>query len=140
MERECSRDDPPIIFMLDEFPQLGHMESIMRGVEMGRSAGLKFWFFAQDLQQIGRSYKPEDEAVILGSCVVQCFMNISTRETAQAVSQRLGTTRSVFAGTTRPLIPPEELLNSAKWKSKILCLRRQDEPLVLEKCMFKDML
>lgn len=140
MERDHSRDDPPIIFMLDEFPQLGRMESIMRGVEMGRSAGLKFWFFAQDLQQIGRSYKPEDEAVILGSCVVQCFMNISTPETAQAVSQRLGTTRSVFAQTMRPLIPPEELLNSPKWKNKILCLRRQDEPLVLEKRMFKDML
>lgn len=139
IERDHSRDDPPIVFMLDEFPQLGHMESIMRGVEMGRSAGLKFWFFAQDLQQIGRSYKPEDEAVILGSCAVQCFMNISTPETAQAVSQRLGVTRSVLAGTSRPLIPPEELLNSPKWKSKILCLRRQEAPLVLEKRMFKDM-
>jgi type IV secretion system protein VirD4 len=139
MEREHSRDDPPIIFMLDEFPQLGRMESIMRGVEMGRSAGLKFWFFAQDLQQIGRSYKPEDEAVILGSCAVQCFMNISTPETAHTVSQRLGSTRGVFSQTTRPRVPPEELLNSPEWKNKILCLRRQDEPLVLEKRMFKDM-
>lgn len=139
MERENSRDEAPIMFMLDEFPQLGRMESIMRGVEMGRSAGLRFWFFAQDLQQIARSYPPEDAAVITGSCAMQCYMNISTAETADAVSRRLGETRNFTTQAVVPICPPDELMNSPHWADKILCLRRQQEPVVLRKKMFKDL-
>lgn len=138
MERDKGHNTLPIMFLLDEFPQLGRMESIMRGVEMGRAAGLRFWFFAQDLQQIGRSYAPEDEAVILGSCAMQCFMNINTMETAQAVSQRLGETRGVFVQDKRPICAPDDLMNSPKWRDAIICLRRQEEPIVFDKLMMKD--
>ena len=37
---------PPITFFLDEFPQLGRMESIQRLLDVGRGAGLRLWLFA----------------------------------------------------------------------------------------------
>jgi Type IV secretory system Conjugative DNA transfer len=140
MEREHRIDDRPIAFLLDEFPQLGRMDSILRGVEMGRASGLRFWFFAQDLQQISRSYNANEEGAILGSCAVQSFMNINTLETAEAVSRRVGETRNVFTGGTRAALPPQDLLNSPQWRDRIICLRRQEPPLILDKGMAKDML
>lgn len=65
--------DVPILFMLDEFAQLGRLEVIERNMAMMRGYGIKLWPVFQDLSQAKDAYAQRWESFIGNAGRVQCF-------------------------------------------------------------------
>jgi len=82
----------PVLFMLDEFAQLGTMKAIEDNVALMRGYGLKLWLILQDLSQVQSLYKERWESFIGNAGVVQSFapQDVTTRDYLSKLSgQRL---------------------------------------------------
>ena len=77
----------PVAFLLDEFGQLGYMQSIENAVSLMRGYGLLFWLFIQDLSQLKGVY-PKWQTFLANSA--KTFYGIADIDTAKYVSESLG--------------------------------------------------
>lgn len=82
--------DERILFLLDEFTQLGRLDSIDTGMQTCRHKGITLWPIFQDVSRLRQTYGQETCESFLGaaSCI-QAF-EIAERETTQYVSDRAG--------------------------------------------------
>ena len=96
----ASAKQPPhrVVFLLDEFAQLGYMKSIEDAVSLLRGYGLAFWVFLQDLSQIKETY-PRWQTFLANSAKV--FYGTADFETAKYVSDTLGQTTIEYETTNR---------------------------------------
>jgi type IV secretion system protein VirD4 len=71
----------PVLFMLDEFAQLGHMEVIQENYALMRGFGIKLWTIWQDLTQAQRLYKEQWESFVSNAGIVHAFapQDLTTR-------------------------------------------------------------
>jgi type IV secretion system protein VirD4 len=85
------RDDarPPVLLMLDEFPQLHYMEPIEDSMLYIRSFGVKYWFFAQSIGDLARHY-PNTWRSFISNCTTS-FFGVGDPESAKMVSEMSGT-------------------------------------------------
>jgi type IV secretion system protein VirD4 len=60
---------PDVLFMLDEFPQLGRMESIENAVSLNAGYGVKVWVAVQHLGQLKTHYGDNWETFLSAGCV-----------------------------------------------------------------------
>lgn len=60
---------PDVLFMLDEFPQLGRMQSIETAVSLNAGYGVKVWAAVQHLGQIKDQYGDNWETFLSAGCV-----------------------------------------------------------------------
>ena len=74
--------DVPVLFMLDEFAALGHLEVIERTMPIMRGFGIKLWMILQDISQLKNCYKTLWESFIANAGVTQSFApnDMTTRE------------------------------------------------------------
>jgi len=82
----------PVLFMLDEFAQLGQMSVIENNMALMRGYGLKLWPVFQDLAQAQSLYNKRWESFIGNAGVLQSFapQDVTTREYLSKLSgQRL---------------------------------------------------
>ena len=82
----------PVLFMLDEFAQLGQMSVIENNMALMRGYGLKLWPVFQDLAQAQTLYKDRWESFIGNAGVLQIFapQDLTTRQYLSKLSgQRL---------------------------------------------------
>lgn len=82
----------PILFMLDEFAQLGHLAIIENNLALMREYGVKLWPVFQDLAQAQDIYKTRWESFIGNAGVLQTFapQDATTRKYLSELSgQRL---------------------------------------------------
>jgi type IV secretion system protein VirD4 len=82
----------PVLFMLDEFAQLGHLPVIENNLAMMREYGVKLWPVFQDLAQAQDIYKTRWESFISNAGVLQTFapQDVTTRKYLSDLSgQRL---------------------------------------------------
>ncbi len=123
--------DHPFLFLLNEFPLLGHMRPLAEILPVVRSYGLKFVLPAQDLNQIYRTYGQQES--LTGNCKVNIFFRPQPLDldTARAVSAACGQTTVYMQERTytgqrwdwvlthvianerqvqRPLLTPDEIL------------------------------
>jgi len=121
--------DKPIVFFLDEAPQLGNFEPLPKASSMGRQYGLRLWLFAQNRNQVETAYRSAE--TILGNAVVQCWMN-PDETAAQHLERNLGRTRSLFDGQERPLVQSHEL-RGPDFKDTIIVVGRGEKPAQLAK-------
>ena len=90
--RSVENAKAPVIFMLDEFAQLGPMPVIENNMALMRGYGLKLWPVFQDLSQAQALYKSRWESFVGNAGVVQSFapQDVTTREYLSKLSgQRL---------------------------------------------------
>ena len=120
---------PPILLLLDEMPQLGYMEPIPYSIEVGRSAGLRTWMFAQSIGQLRKTYPDADGLIEM--CYVQCFMNPEF-DTAKRLSERLGSKESLLRGTKERVAEPQELMGE-DYSEQIVTFVRGHKPARLNK-------
>lgn len=80
----------PLLMLLDEFPQLGRMEIVEKGLAYVRSFGIRFMLIAQGPMQIEKAYGKESS--ILSNSGIRVFFGINTMDTAELVSKSSGMT------------------------------------------------
>jgi type IV secretion system protein VirD4 len=82
------RDRPPILFMMEEFATLGHMEIMERAAAYFPGFGVKLWVILQDITQLKNHYKSTWESFLGNAGLVQLFAN-GDEETLRYTAGRL---------------------------------------------------
>ncbi|KAF2989431.1 type IV secretory system conjugative DNA transfer family protein [Methylocystis sp. MJC1] len=82
------RDQPPILFMMEEFATLGHMEIMERAAAYFPGFGVKLWAVLQDTTQLQRYYRSSWETFLGNAGLIQCFAN-GDQSTLDYLAQRL---------------------------------------------------
>ena len=92
---------PPnnVLFMLDEFPKLGHMKAFVEGISIVRGYGGSFWIVIQDMAQLKSIYKEEWATFVSNS--TKHFFGVADYETAKYISDSIGQTTISFETENR---------------------------------------
>lgn len=121
-QRDCAPDVNRTWFILDEFPQLGRVESAIRGLEILRSKGVRIWLGIQSPAQLVHTYSQELWQVIADNTAFKFITRIQGNEAADWAEQMAGRrtverySRSRQGGavteawnrSTEPVMPAEE--------------------------------
>jgi type IV secretion system protein VirD4 len=101
----------PVVWMLDELAQLGHLKAVSDGYGLLRGFGYRIWGVFQDLPQLNEIYGERGKSM-LSSSIVQGF-NINCMETAKFFAGLGGQTvtggYSSEGPTVNPLIREDEV-------------------------------
>lgn len=89
LTEEPQPGDKRVLFMLDEFAQLGRLHAVERALALVRGYGVQLWPFLQDLPQLKSVYPDRWESFLATAGVVQ-FFTPNDNTTAEYVSQRCG--------------------------------------------------
>ena len=76
-----------VLFLLDEFAQLGPLKAIEDGFGIARDYGLLLWPVIQDLNQLRRDYEKSWETMLANAGMVQ-FFRPQDNTTAEYISKR----------------------------------------------------
>jgi type IV secretion system protein VirD4 len=100
------RDKPPILFILDEFPQLAYMAPIEAALLYLAGYDVRLWFFVQDISQLQLHYK-DSWRTFFSNTSTQCFFGVSDISTANLVSEMAGmaTIKHATETKTTDIIP-----------------------------------
>lgn len=92
-----------VAFFIDEFAQLGRMQSIEKAISIVRGYGVVFWLFIQDLSQLKDAYEDKWQTFMANSA--KQFFGTDDFDTAEYISKTLGkaTVEYATAGTSRKL-------------------------------------
>lgn len=90
-------EKPPykVVFFLDEFAQLGHMQAIEDAISLVRGYHVAFWIFVQDLSQLKGVY-PKWQTFLANSA--KQFFGTADFDTANYLSKALGN-KTISYGT-----------------------------------------
>jgi len=91
---DTSKPRHPVLFALDEFAQLGHMEVIENALGMAAGSGVQLFPVLQDLNQLENLYEKAAQT-FLAAAGVQIFLRPRDLKTARHVSDTCGTKTSV---------------------------------------------
>lgn len=127
--KDTRKSKVPILLMIDEFAQLGHLGIIEQNLAMMRGYGIKLWAVFQDLAQAQAIYKDRWESFLGNAGVLNSFAPQDV-VTAEYLSRRTGqTTRTAksigqswnlgqsgseslnFSQIQMPLMLPQDLRN-----------------------------
>ncbi|TCQ16379.1 type IV secretory system conjugative DNA transfer family protein [Rhizobium sp. PP-CC-3G-465] len=81
----------PVLFLLDEFPSLGHMAPIEQGMAYLAGYGVQIWTFAQSLGQLKEIYK-ENWSTFVSNAGASCYFGMADPDICDFLSQQLGKT------------------------------------------------
>jgi type IV secretion system protein VirD4 len=96
MEREPVKPEHPVLFMLDEFPVMGHLKTVEAAAGQIAGFGCRLVPVLQDLTQLKALYKERWETFLGNAGVIQFFGNADTF-TLEWISKRLGKASMIVA-------------------------------------------
>lgn len=151
LARNPAKPARPVLFMLDEFAQLGRLKIIEDAYGLMAGLGIQLHAIVQDLSQMERLYEKGWQTFIGNAGAIQIF---GTRDlhTAEYISKMIGvTTRSVrstsnssgqgggssstsWSPTQRPLLFPDELMRMDR-NAQILLIENAD-PVLGDKALW----
>lgn len=101
--KDTRKSKVPVLLMLDEFAQLGHLPVIEQTLALMRGYGVKLWAVFQDFAQAEAIYEDRWQSFVANAGVLQAFAPQDV-VTAKALSERTGqTTRQpLSAGEVGP--------------------------------------
>ncbi len=137
-----------VLFLVDEFAQLGRMRSIEQAISLIRGYGVRLWLLVQDLSQLRGLYGQRWETMVANVQVLQAF-GTNDPGTAEYLSKRLGqgtirvesqnvsqgasttpgrwgtsSSRNTSVGeqaTGRPLLYPDEVARLGRDEQLLIC-------------------
>ena len=139
-----------VLFLIDEFPMLGAMPTLQKGLALLAGYKIRIVLITQGLGQLDEIYGRQATEGILQNCALQVFFASNDDTTTNYVSSRLGSktvrvrSRSqsqdwTSASTStsyiqRPLLPPEEVrrLNP----KKAIIFKETARPVLAEKVRY----
>lgn len=89
----------PVLFVLDEFAALGHMETIEKAAGLMAGYGIKLWPILQDLTQLKRHYRQSWETFLGNAGVLTFFGNVDLT-TLDWLAKRMGQTEITVSDTS----------------------------------------
>jgi type IV secretion system protein VirD4 len=93
MERTQVKPPAPVLFVLDEFPILGHVEVIEKAAGLMAGFGVKLWVIVQNLGQLKQHYNKAWQTFFANAGVVTAF-GVADQETLRELSAKLGRMRT----------------------------------------------
>ncbi len=142
MERADVDVSPPVLFVLDEFPVLGHMADIESAAGQMAGFGVKLWVVIQNVGQLKKHYDKGWETFFANSGVLIAFGN-NDSETLTELSKMLGRTdiedeqatgavgSALLQGAAASREVRREVPLLAEHELKFLFARRQNRALVV---------
>ena len=97
----------PVLFMLDEFAQLGRMEAIETAIALSAGYGIRLWPVLQDLNQLKDLY-PKNWETFLANAGVHQFFTPRDLTTAEYLSNRCGQRTVLVKNTSTREISKKE--------------------------------
>lgn len=160
LESEPSNQPDPVLFILEEFPQLGYMRQLEAAAGLMAGYDVKIWAVIQDLSQIRALYKDSWETFVGNAGIIEAFGNTDAT-TLEYLSKKIGMTLSrqvqpdnpslqAQQGGARPeretvvtvpLLATHELaLQFARENNNKLVMIAGRPPFVLRRVFWKDMI
>ncbi len=152
----CTRQAIPkkvgrVLFLLDEFANLGYIGPIKEAVSLGAGYGITLWFILQDLAQLRRTYRDEWESFVANCDVIQAFaiqdpftggvisrmlgeMTIWQRRLNKTSKREGGRLTAGYSEESRPLLKPDELRRLHP--DRQLLLVRPYQPVLADKLVY----
>jgi len=90
-ERRPDEGATPVLFLLDEFPRLGKIETTITGLATLRSKKITIALFVQSLAQLDSIYGSDNRKVIADTCQYKAILNATDAETQDYFSRLVGT-------------------------------------------------
>jgi len=90
-ERRPDMNAAPILFLLDEFPRLGKVETIVNGLATLRSKKITMCLLIQSLAQLDMIYGKEARQVIADNCQYKAVLSATDADTQEYFSRLVGT-------------------------------------------------
>jgi type IV secretory pathway TraG/TraD family ATPase VirD4 len=120
-----------VVFLLDEFGQLGRMAAIEDAISLVRGYGVAFWIFVQDLSQLKGVY-PKWQTFLANTA--KQFFGTADLDTARYISNALGNYTATYHTTSqgvqsssssehrhsRPMLSPDEVMRMGSHRPIIL--------------------
>ena len=139
-----------VLFLIDEFPMLGAMPTLQKGLALLAGYKIRIVLITQGLGQLDEIYGHQATEGILQNCALQVFFASNDDTTTNYVSNRLGSktvrvkSRSqsqdwTSASTStsyiaRPLLPPEEVRRLDP--KKAIIFKETARPILAEKLRY----
>lgn len=142
MTREPTRPRHRVLFLMDEFPAMGPMESVRVGINVIRSYGVILWPIIQNIGQLVHLYGKDAPTFLDATGAVQVF-SVGGHETAAFVASNLGE-RPVDRNERGQVVHAMTALRTAgeiqeetdrDWTTQII-LRAGKPPLLLKRVMY----
>ena len=102
LARAPGRPPWPVLFLLDEFAALGHLEPVERAMGLMAGYGIQLWPIVQDIHQLRALYGQRAGTFLSNAGVLQVF-GVNDQQSAQLVSELLGQETVVFETMSRAL-------------------------------------
>ena len=90
-EKRSEENARPILFLLDEFPRLGKVSSMLDGLATLRSKKVSICLIIQSLAQLDTIYGQNERKVISDTCAYKAVLGASDPETQEYFSRLVGT-------------------------------------------------
>ncbi len=87
LTKDTATPEYKVLFMLDEFAQLGRMTMIEDAISLVRGYGVAFWIFVQDISQLKGTYKKWQTFT---ANTAKVFFGTADIDTAKYISESLG--------------------------------------------------
>jgi type IV secretion system protein VirD4 len=131
MRDQSPPDALPVTFFLDEMPQLGNFQSILKMQDVGRGAGIRLWMMTQYIGQLSAAVGEQKYRGVISACVPRLFLQ-PDNEAANLIASGLENTRDLMTGAEKPLATPPELMG-AKYRDQVIMTTRAGIPAILDK-------
>ena len=88
---EPAADEPfPVLFLMDEFYQLGRMDTVLKATTTLRSFGGRMLMIVQGIPWLEETYDRAAVEGLLGVCQLQVYMAVNDQRTKKMLSEALG--------------------------------------------------
>lgn len=122
-----------VTFIIDEFPRLGRMDTIIDLPALGRGYRVNAVFIAQDINQIKKRYSNEDIKILFSTCSYKVIFRQGEYDTAKTVSELIGKYTSEKRSTSHDTKTPLSNRSSESLSDEGLLLVSPQDILNLEK-------
>lgn len=90
MENGKTMGPYPILFVLDEFPQMPKMTAVLNGPAVGRGQKVSYLLIGQDMGQIEGKYSAADVETIISTTAVKVVLAQNNEKTAERFDKMIG--------------------------------------------------
>lgn len=91
----------PVLFVLDEFPQMPKLSAVVNGPAVGRGQKVSYLLIGQDLGQISGKYGKDDLETLISTTAVKIVLSQNNEQTAKRFVEMVGNTTIEVKSTSR---------------------------------------